>query len=233
MGKNKRVASRHQLQSILGLLLYVHKCVKPARVFLNRMLELLRSSHPRQPITLTSGFKHDLRWFATFLPWYNGVSLYDHRPIGMALDLDDGLTGFGGRCGNFVYHLGIARGFRNWTIVHLKMVNILLAVKLFANLCASKKILICCDYQAVVTVLKSGRTHDTFLATSARNIWYVTAIHDIEVQYTHISGASNQVADTLSRWQGSLAQVEFLYSQIPHPVWLPVSMDLLDLDPYL
>ena len=131
---NKKVASRRQLQSILGLLLCVHKCVKPARVFLNRMLELLRSSHPTQPIALTSDFKRDLRWFATFLPWYNGVSLYDHRPMDMALDLDACLTGFGGRCGNFVYHLGIACGFRNWTIVHLEMVNIVLAMKLFTNL---------------------------------------------------------------------------------------------------
>ena len=195
---NKKVASKRQLQSILGLLLYVHKCVKPARVFLNRMLELLRSSHPTQPIALTSDFKLDLRWFATFLPWYNCVSLYDHRPMDMALDLDACLTGFGGRCGIFVYHLGIAHGFRNWSTVHLEMVNILLAIKLFANLWASRKILIRSDNQAVVTVLRSGKTCDAFLAASARNIWYVTTIHDIEV-----------------------------------PVWLPVSMDLLELDPYL
>ena len=47
------MASRRQLQSILGLLLYVHKCVKPARIFLNRMLELLRASNGRQKILLT------------------------------------------------------------------------------------------------------------------------------------------------------------------------------------
>ena len=39
------VASKRQLQSILGLLLYIHKCVRPARVLLNRML--LRSAHGR------------------------------------------------------------------------------------------------------------------------------------------------------------------------------------------
>ena len=104
---NKKVALKRQLQSILGLLLYVHKCVKPARVFLNRMFELLSSSTSRQVVTLTSDFKRDLQWFVTFLPWYNGVSLYDHRQMDMALDLDACLTGFGGRCGNFVCHLPI------------------------------------------------------------------------------------------------------------------------------
>ena len=113
------------------------------------------------------------------------------------------------------------------------MVNIFLALRLFAQLWSTKKIEIHCDNQAVVTVLKSGITRDAFLAASARNIWYLKAVHDIDIQYSHIRGASNQLADTLSRWQGSVDQVQFLHSQICDPVWLPVSENLLDLDPYL
>ena len=55
----------------------------------------------------------------------------------------------------------------------------------------------------------------------------------MEVQYKHVSEVNNQVADILSRWQGSPAQVEFLYSQVPNLQWLTVSVDLLELDPYL
>ena len=77
---SKHACTKRQLQSILGLLLYVHKCVRPAHVFLNRMLELLRASHTSQK-TLTQDFKRDLRWFAKFLAKYNGVSLYDHAAI--------------------------------------------------------------------------------------------------------------------------------------------------------
>ena len=84
---SRNVVSKRELQSILGLL-YVHKCVKPARVFLNRMLDLLRFAHGHQKVTLTPDFKRDLRWFAKFLPLYNGVSLYDHRPIDVSLELD-------------------------------------------------------------------------------------------------------------------------------------------------
>ena len=230
---SKSVVSKRQLQSLLGLLLYVHKCVKPARIFINRMLELLRSAYASQRITLTTDFKRDLQWFATFLPQYNGVSMYDHKVIDMSLELDACLTGFGGRCGRFVYHLPIPRGFQNWTIVYLEMVNILMALRLFAKLWSTKKILIQCDNQAVVTVLKSGKTRDAFLAASARNIWYLTELHDIDLQFTHIRGASNQLADILSRWQGSVQQIQFLHSQVSDPVWLQVSVDLLELDPYL
>ena len=41
------------------------------------------------------------------------------------------------------------------------------------------------------------------------------------------------MADVLSRWQGSPAQVAFLYAQVSNPQWLNVSVDLLELDPYL
>ena len=64
----KITCTKRQLQSLLGLLLYVHKCVKPARAFLNRMLALLRSGHASQKIHLTPEFWRDLRWFAKFLP---------------------------------------------------------------------------------------------------------------------------------------------------------------------
>ena len=120
------IASKRELQSILGLLLYVHKCIKPARIFLNRMLDLLRFAHRRQKVTLTSDCKRDLRWFSKFLLLYNGVSLYDHRPIDVTLELDACLTGLGGRSGSFIYHLPIVKDYMNWTIVHLGMVNILL-----------------------------------------------------------------------------------------------------------
>ena len=33
---NRTSSTKHQLQSLLGLVLYIHKCVKPAGCFLNR-----------------------------------------------------------------------------------------------------------------------------------------------------------------------------------------------------
>ena len=74
-----------------------------------------------------------------------------------------------------------------------------------------KKVHIYCDNEAVITVLCSGTMHDAFLAG---NIWYTTAIHDIDAQFSHIKGVDNTVADLLSRWQGSPQQVQLLHSHI-------------------
>ena len=97
----KEFATKRQLQSILGLLLCVHKCIKPALVFLNRILDLLRSGHGSQSIHFTPDFKRDLGWFAKFFPTYNGASLNDHKNIDVKLELDACLTGFGGRSGDW------------------------------------------------------------------------------------------------------------------------------------
>ena len=195
----KTTCTKRQLQSLLGLLLYVHKCVKPARAFLNRMLALLRAGHASEKIHLTPEFRRDLRWFVKFLPLYNGVSLYDHRNIDHTLELDACLTGLDGCWCNFVYHLPIPLGFMNWSIVQLEMVNILLAVRLFQKQWAGRKVLIKCDNEAVVSVLRSGKTRDPYLGACARNIWYVCALADIDIQYVHVKRLDNRVADLLSR----------------------------------
>ena len=51
--QNKATSSKRQLQSLLGQLLYIHKCVRPARVFLNRMLDLLHQNYDANTIKLT------------------------------------------------------------------------------------------------------------------------------------------------------------------------------------
>ena len=159
--------------------------------------------------------------------------LYDHRPIDHTLELDVCLTGLGGRWCSFVYHLPISEGYMSWSIVHLEMVNILLAVRLFQAQWAGKKVLIKCDNEAVVTVLRSGRARDPFLGTCARNIWYVSALSDMDIQYVHIRGLDNRVADLLSRWTGSHKDVSELYASVQDPIWVPVDLKMLDIDPEL
>ena len=131
--KGKNFGTKCQLQSLLGILLYVHKCVKPARCFLNRMLEMLRNASNPAKIMLSDDFHRDLGWFNQFLPQYNGISMYAHSPSRSILELDACLTGLGGRWENFVYHLPLPRDFRNLDIVHLEMISIVLALRLFAQ----------------------------------------------------------------------------------------------------
>ena len=169
------------------------------------MLNLLRDSHTSQKITLTFDLKRDLHWFSKLPKYYNGVNLYDHVAIHQTLELDACLTGLGGRLENCVYHLPIKRGYENCTIVYLEMVNILLALRFFATHWEGRKVL----------------------------VWYVAALHDVDLHYVHMPGTENSVADLLSRWMGSIGDWNSLCSCIPDPVWLHITQYFLYLDPEL
>ena len=114
------------------------------------MFDLLGSNYDQDRIKISQDFKHDLRLFSMFLEAYNGISIYDHPPRNHIIGPDACLTGLGGRWDNFVYFLAIPRDYQNMTIVHLEMVNIVLALKVFGYMWRAKKIAIWCGNDAVV-----------------------------------------------------------------------------------
>ena len=144
--------------------------------------------------------------------------------------LDACLTGFGAAFANKVYALTIPLGFKNYTIVHLEILNKVVAMKIWGDIWENKAIDIKCDNMAVVEVLTSGRVRDPILATCARNIWLLTAIFNIHLTVTHIPGVQNQVADLLSRWKCIDSQVNTLSSLIPNCQWMPEHLDHTDLN---
>ena len=76
-----------------------------------------------------------------------------------------------------------------------------------------------CDDSAVLQILNSGKTRDLFLASCARNIWYVAARNDIKLLYRHVTGQDNGLADLLSRWTG----ISFQLGNYTH--WLKTEYD--------
>ena len=70
--------NKKELQSILGKLFWVSKVVKHSRVFLGRLLELLRSMtglQDRKKVKILEETRKDILWWANFLEHYNGVEM--------------------------------------------------------------------------------------------------------------------------------------------------------------
>ena len=171
--------------------------------------------------------KHkDLAWFNVFLSQYNGVTYYDQKFSRIPVHLDACLTGLGGHYGTMVYSLPIPLGFMKYTIVHLEILNIVVAAKIWANHWANQKIQIFCDNMAVVEVLTTGKTRDATLATCARNLWLIAALYNINFIFSHIPGADNSIADLLSRWDNSPHHNNKLDKLIQNPIWLNTHINL-------
>ena len=207
-------------------LLYISKCVKPARFFLNRILALLRNNHSVSKILLNQPFFQDLSWFNTFLTSFNGITYYDKKFPTDQVYLDACLTGLGGHYGPMIYALEIPLGYQNYDICHLEMLNIVVASKIWAAHWRDRKIRIFCDNMAVVQVMNTGRARDQTLATCARNIWLIAATFNIEFIFSHISGQSNNIADLLSRWGVTQNPLTKLNGLLQDYVWVNAHLDL-------
>ena len=137
---HKKNCTKNQLQSLLGSLLYITRCVRPARNFLNRMLQILRDNVHTNFIVLSHQFFQDLEWFRVILHHFNGVIFYDNKLIHHEVNLDASLNGLVACFGNEVYALPLPVGFLNLHITQLEMLNVVVALKVWANIWANKRI---------------------------------------------------------------------------------------------
>lgn len=200
MWKGKHTATRHQLQQLLGKLFHVAQCCKPARLFV-QMLETLRSTPLQGTVPLNAEFKKDIVWFLTFLPSYNGIHLMQPDPTEIYIEADSCLSGCGAICAMQYYHTQFPDFItqRGLPITQLEMLNIVIAVKVWAPRWHNQVIIIYCDNAAAVSVLTTGRSKNAFLLACAREVWWHAANHDLIIQPRHRPGVSLQQADALSR----------------------------------
>ena len=218
--------TKRELQSVLGSLLHVSKCVPNSRFFINRMLETLRRSDKQAKITLDQGFHRDLNWFCTFLPHFNGTASFNHFPIQGEIHLDASLQGLGACFHSEVYPVPIPRGYLQMDIVHLEMLNILVAVRVWGATWSGKTIRLHCDNQAVVCVINSGKTEDVILAALGRNTCMELAKHDVRLKTVHIAGKTDHIADALSRLSISPSYI----SVINDHCWLTPTLSSLNIN---
>ena len=77
MNANGWPLTKKQYQSLLEILFYIQKCVKPARAFINIVLALFRVNYDKNNIFLNEDLHKDIQWFLLFLPSFNGINCLD------------------------------------------------------------------------------------------------------------------------------------------------------------
>ena len=201
---SREVATRNQVQSLMGLLNFVSSVSPPVRVYTNRILTFLRSMPKEGYMVVTDEVKEDLRFFELLMPHFNGVTLIDRSmvPPSEYLEIDACLTGCGGMCGSYYY----SREFpspvlqENHQIAHLEMLNTMVAVRLWAPVWSGCKLQVFCDNMNTCVALQTGRSRDKFMQSCVRTIFLLSVIYDIELLVCHRPGVSMVAADALSRY---------------------------------
>ena len=109
----------------------------------------------------TPDFHKDIQWFLVLLPTYNGISYISKSNIddSQSLFLDACLTLWHDRVYIYISLYTTVVTFK-LKIVHLEMLNIVVALRVCGSLWLHSSISVRCDNLGVVQVVKTGKTKD-------------------------------------------------------------------------
>ena len=215
----KSHATVKEVQSIIGKVNFVAKCVRPARIFIGRMLNFLREMPKgKKKYRLTDEFKGDIKWWFEYLPSFNGIALIKTERWSEPDELlasDACLTGCGATCGREYFHKAfpVQVLVKRLHINALELLALVVAVSTWAFKLAGRKVTVLCDNSATVWVINTGKTRDKDMQRLLRELCFITATNDIEVFAQHIPGEQNRIPDILSRWSNKLLRNKFLESE--------------------
>ena len=200
---SKKSASKHQLQSFIGHLSHAAAVVRPGRTFTR---ELIRTaSIPKRSfhlVRLNTGCRADIAWWASFLPEWNGISLFPQMVQGPTL-ISDASGSFG--CGAFVsgslewFQVAWPPGWQLINIAIKELIPITIGAALWGRQWSSSRITFLSDNQAVVRAVNSGSCRDTHLMHLLRILFFFEAHFGFEHVADHIPGNENKGADAISR----------------------------------
>ena len=223
---DKESASLKEIQKLLGKLNFVGSCVRPGRIFVNRILNWLRLCYVdyEPQFVIPEEVKKDLVWWHKFLPLYNGVSLLEYGEWWAAdsiFNSDACLSGCGGIFGKFFFHCRFPDFILDMKlhISALELLAVVVCLKLWGSHFKGKKLIIGCDNLAACIVVNSGKARCQFLQKCLREICFLAATFEFQVKAEHVPGVSNGVADSLSRWHlDEVHQVRFRESMFGRDV---------------
>jgi hypothetical protein len=220
----RSAGTRRDLESLVGTLQHAAYVVRPGRLFLRRIYDLLAgTSHfkPHYFVRLNAECRADIEWWVTFHRSWNGVAIIrspDSRPPDVVLCTDASGSWGGGAfwktrwfqvpwCG-----LSIA----GQSIAAKELFPIVLASLLWGRTWHGLKVLCRCDNGAVVEVVNRQSARDPLLCHLLRCLFYASARFDFEISAQHTPGASNVAADALSR-----NNLRLFFVQVPHAASQP------------
>ena len=143
--------TKRELQTLLGKLLYISRCVKGTHMYLNHMLALLRRHHTCSNVIPDEGYYLELFWFISFFKQFNGVVIFRKGNISETVFVDATLTGIGSSWGNKAYSTSIpSQILQGVAISQLELYNIVVAARLWAPLWQNKVVCFRCDNESTV-----------------------------------------------------------------------------------
>ena len=202
---SKKSCSKRELLSLIGQLQHACCIVKPGRSFLRRMITLstvAKQLHHR--IRLNRAFRSDLRWWAQFLPIWNGTGMMSAvARCGFTATLTSDASGSWG-CGAYSssgdwFQLEWPESWKDLHITIKELLPVVLGIAVWGERWKGGAILCRCDNAAVVAIIRSGSSKNERAMHLMRSLSFLAAGRNLSIIGVHIPGVENGAADALSR----------------------------------
>lgn len=205
LGKNK--VTLRELQSVIGLLNFACKVVRPGRAFLRRLINLtIGFVKPFHHIRMTKTAKADLYTWLSFLQKFNGKSFFlsDEWLSDTSLHLytdASGPLGYGAVFGSNWFHGVWPIHWKGKNITLLELFPIVAAVIKWAPMFKNSRVIMHTDNMALVHILNATTSKDPLIMVLVRKFVVSCMLNNVQVKVEHIPGVKNVLADKLSRQQ--------------------------------
>ena len=211
----RTVASKEELQSLQGQLMWVSKVVRFSRCFVARIIGEQKSlKSQKQKKKLSEEAKKDLLWWKMFLDVFNGIELIIPQTVACNVLGDATLSGAG--AWNEVLGEFWSRKFPpflqspNFPIHQKEFLTVIVQVKVWGAGWSGKRVAIHCDNVAVVQTINHMKPKDKELQRLLREFLFYVTTYKFEPVLIRIPTKDNHLADFVSRNHNSLdIQEEF------------------------
>lgn len=203
--------TRTELQSLIGKLAFAARVVRPARMYLRRLLEQLKATRCVRSIKLGDRARSDLTWWLSFLHEWNGITIIPDidwcEMKDIALATDASLHGAGAIFGHLWWthawtedELAAARmGKSRESMPYLELRALVMACATWGHLFAGRKIKLLCDCEPVVMAANTLKSDTPAINDLLRTLFHISATQSFIFHLEHMPGITNTLADALSR----------------------------------
>ena len=207
----KRRETLRNLQSVIGLLNFACRVIRPGRAFLRRLINITMGiTKPFHHITITKEVRKDIKTWLHFLSNFSGTTLLIKQiwqnSTHLSLYTDSALRYGFAAVFDHRWAYGKWENSGDYHITLLELYPIVLSVYLWGDLMANTCVLFYSDNQAVVDILNKQSSKDPTIMILVRKFVLLCLKFNILFKLKHVPGVNNTVADMLSRFQISEAQ---------------------------
>ena len=203
---NKQKATKREIQSLIGRISWIAKCVKAIRPILRSLIDLQkRLKRATHRIRIPQHVKTDLRYLNKWCVQFNGVVFFprDSRPRpDTTVYTDSSLAAGAAYCnGDFIYSNWTADDPRicNEPIFVKELAAVLLAYRRWCRRWQNRTVHVYTDNKGVEWSLRRGLTRNVQANCILKEILWLSAYFNVTTIVHYINTVENCLADAISR----------------------------------